>query len=291
MHKPTLCSEVIEFLDLKKKDVILDCTVGCGGHASEILRNICPGGELIGIDRDQDALRIAKENLKEFGECARLLYGNFKNLDLILENCGIKEVDGILFDLGLSSYQIDSPGRGFSFRFDAPLDMRMDKALKMTAFDLVNNLCQEEIAKILRDFGQERFSNRIARQIVRQREKAPISTTLELAEIIRRAAPRIKSKIHPATRSFQAFRIAVNNELDALKEGLEKASFYLKRKGRICVISFHSLEDRIVKNKFKELHRQGNFKILTKKPLCPKEEEILDNPRSRSAKLRAIEKN
>lgn len=290
MHKPTLCNEALEMLNLKKGDLILDCTVGCGGHALEILKRIQPEGRLIGIDADEEQLQIAKDNLKEFGLNQQLFHENFKNLDLVLENCRVKEVDGILFDLGVSSYQLDSPQRGFSFRFNAALDMRLDKGLKITAFDLVNNLNRDELARILMQYGQERFANRIANLIVRERERSAINTTSQLARIIERAKPRMYSRLNPATKSFQAFRIAVNKELDCLEEGLEKAINHLKNKGRLCVISFHSLEDRIVKNKFKEWRSQAKTNTLTKKPICPGQGEIFHNPRSRSAKLRAIEK-
>lgn len=288
MHRPVMIEEVMRYLDPEPGEVIVDCTVGEGGHASRILGAIRPGGRLIGIDQDEEVLARAKEKLKDYDGLYTLLWENFKNLDSILKRLKVTRIDGALFDLGLSSFQVEAPARGFSFQREAPLDMRMDKRRKITAFDLVNHLAQAEMAKILRDFGGERWSNRIARQIVRARKNGPITTTTQLAEIVRRAVPdrnRYK-RIHPATRTFQAFRIVVNQELEALETGLSATIEALAEGSRVVAISFHSLEDRIVKNKFKEFAKAGVLEILTKKPIRPRADEVRVNPRCRSAKLR-----
>jgi len=283
-----MIEEVMRYLDPEPGEVIVDCTVGEGGHASRILGAIRPGGRLIGIDQDEEVLARTKEKLKDYDGLYTLLWENFKNLDSILKRLKVTRIDGALFDLGLSSFQLEAPARGFSFQREAPLDMRMDKRRKITAFDLVNHLAQAEMAKILRDFGGERWSNRIARQIVRARKNGPITTTTQLAEIVRRAVPdrnRYK-RIHPATRTFQAFRIMVNQELEALETGLSATIGALAEGSRVLVISFHSLEDRIVKNKFKKFAKAGVLEILTKKPIRPRADEVRVNPRCRSAKLR-----
>ncbi len=288
MHRPVMIEEVMRYLDPEPGEVIVDCTVGEGGHASRILGAIRPGGRLIGIDQDEEVLARAKEKLKDYDGLYTLLWENFKNLDSILKRLKVTRIDGALFDLGLSSFQLEAPARGFSFQREAPLDMRMDKRRKITAFDLVNHLAQAEMAKILRDFGGERWSNRIARQIVRARKNGPITTTTQLAEIVRRAVPdrnRYK-RIHPATRTFQAFRIVVNQELEALETGLSATIEALAEGSRVVAISFHSLEDRIVKNKFKKFAKAGVLEILTKKPIRPRADEVRVNPRCRSAKLR-----
>jgi len=288
VHRPVMIEEVMRYLDPEPGEVIVDCTVGEGGHASRILGAIRPGGRLIGIDQDEEVLARTKEKLKDYDGLYTLLWENFKNLDSILKRLKVTRIDGALFDLGLSSFQLEAPARGFSFQREAPLDMRMDKRRKITAFDLVNHLAQAEMAKILRDFGGERWSNRIARQIVRARKNGPITTTTQLAEIVRRAVPdrnRYK-RIHPATRTFQAFRIVVNQELEALETGLSATIGALAEGSRVLVISFHSLEDRIVKNKFKKFAKAGVLEILTKKPIRPRADEVRVNPRCRSAKLR-----
>ena len=288
MHRPVMIEEVMRYLDPEPGEVIVDCTVGEGGHASRILGAIRPGGRLIGIDQDEEVLARTKEKLKDYDGLYTLLWENFKNLDSILKRLKVTRIDGALFDLGLSSFQLEAPARGFSFQREAPLDMRMDKRRKITAFDLVNHLAQAEMAKILRDFGGERWSNRIARQIVRARKNGPITTTTQLAEIVRRAVPdrnRYK-RIHPATRTFQAFRIMVNQELEALETGLSATIGALAEGSRVLAISFHSLEDRIVKNKFKKFAKAGVLEILTKKPIRPRADEVSVNPRCRSAKLR-----
>lgn len=292
MHKSVMIKEVLEYLKPKAGDTILDCTVGLGGHSLQILKLITPGGRLIGIDQDEDALAIAEDNLKSYSGSYILVYANFKNLDEVLAGLKINFLDGLLFDSGLSSLQLDTPQRGFSFRFsDALLDMRMDKSSILTAKDIINNYTEFEIDKILRDFGEERYHRRIAKKIISVRKKRPINTAKQLVDVIMAAMPAGKfTKIHPATRTFQALRIVVNRELECLKEGLEKGFQFLKPKARVCVISYHSLEDRIVKNSFKEFSKAGQLKILTKKPVTPQREETMLNPRSRSAKLRAAER-
>lgn len=291
-HKSVLAGEVLEYLNLKAGDTIVDCTIGLGGHSLAILKLISPGGTLIGIDCDEEALEIANENLKIFSGSYRLVYANFKNIDELLADLKIKLIDGLLFDLGVSSLQLDMQGRGFSFRFpDSALDMRMDKSNILTAKDIVNNYTEFEIDKILQAFGEERYHRRIAKKIVSVRKRNPINTIGQLVDVVTNELPYKKfTRIHPATRTFQALRIAVNRELEYLKEGIEKGSLFLKPGSRICVISYHSLEDRIVKNTFKEFSNSGMLKILTKKPIIPQEEETRLNPRSRSAKLRVAER-
>lgn len=289
MHQAVLLHEVLEYLNLAPGKTILDCTVGCGGHGRAILELITPGGRLIGIDQDEEAIEVASHNLKEF--CGNIFFvnDNFRNLRNILTELNIGEVDGMVFDLGLSSLQLEERKRGFSIKQDGPLDMRMSRSLKIDAECLLNKLKEFEIAEILKNFGEERFSRRIARAIVAKR---PICTTQKLVRIILEAVP-FKSRhgrIHPATRTFQALRIAVNHELESLDATLDVLPRFLKRGGRICIISFHSLEDRIVKNKFRDYKRQDVLRILTKKPIRPEREEVLINPRSRSAKLRVAER-
>jgi 16S rRNA (cytosine1402-N4)-methyltransferase len=247
---------------------------------------------LIGIDKDAEALEIAKDRLKRFRESVIFFHGSFADLKAIFEKSGIEKADGFLFDLGVSSMQIDSAGRGFSFRYDAPLDMRMDKGGEVNACDIVNCSGEAELSWILERYGEERFSRRIAKTIVSLRKTAPIKTTGELVEAIIRAVPykARHGRVHLATRTFQALRIAVNKELSALEEGLDEAIDLLNPSGRICVIAYHSLEDRIVKNKFKGAKAGGALELIYKKPLTPGEAEMEDNPRSRSAKLRLAKK-
>lgn len=287
-----MLKEVLSHLEPRPGDVIVDCTIGEGGHAEELLRAIRPTGKLVGIDQDEEALNRAQDRLKDFDELYTLIWDNYQNLDLILERLNISKVDGILFDIGVASFQLDDAGRGFSFRYEAPLDMRMDRSMPFSALDLVNHLAQDEMAKMLRSFGEERFANRIASRIVRARRSGPITTTTQLAELVRKGvSSRYRhGRIHPATRTFQAFRIAVNQELEALEVGLRKAVHLLTSSGRVCVVSFHSLEDRIVKNQFRNFSKTGFLKIITKKPIRPTPEEVRLNPRSRSAKLRAAER-
>ena len=285
MHQAVLVHEVLEYLDLAPGKKVLDCTLGGGGHARSILEHITPGGILTGIDQDEDALKTASANLKDFKDNINLIHSNFRNLETIIAKHDEGEFDGVLFDLGLSSLQLEDSKRGFSIKNNGPLDMRMDRGQKIDAAYLVNKLSESEIKEVIKRFGEERFSGRIARAIA---SKRPIETTFQLAEIISRAVPgkARHGKIHPATRTFQALRIAVNKELEALDSVLNIVLKYIKRGGKICVISFHSLEDRIVKNRFRDYARQNLLRIITKKPVMAQREEVLLNPRSRSAKLR-----
>ena len=300
IHRPVMRTEAVRFLAPDRGGIYVDGTVGLGGHAAAIL-TAGPEARLIGIDRDPQALRYAAARLAQFGDRVRLVHGNYRDLTEILSGLGIEAIDGFLLDLGLSSLQLDAPERGFSFRADGPLDMRMDPTQKTSAADLVNAASVEELARILRDYGEERFAGRIARAIVAAR---PIETTGALAEVVRRAIPRRfhERRIDPATRTFQALRIAVNDELRNLQDGLAAGFAALRPGGVIVVISFHSLEDRIVKRFFRKLATPRyeslapgpplppQAEVLTKKPLRPSEEEIGENPRARSAKLRACRK-
>lgn len=292
LHKPVLLKEAIAFLNLAPQNIIVDATVGGGGHAIEIVKKIAPNGLLIGIDKDNEALDIASRRLEPYRDLVKLINKDFRYTTEILSNMGVDKIDGILFDLGISSIQMERPERGFSIKNNGPLDMRMDMSLDVTAQKLVNRLREDELSEIIKNFGEERFHKRIARNIVNTRVKKPITTTFELAQIVVHSMPAgyRYQKIHPATRTFQAIRIMVNNELDSLKEALLEMPSILKKGARVCVISFHSLEDRIVKNVFKDFHKQGVLKIVTKKPVIAQEEEVLENPRARSAKLRVAEK-
>jgi len=292
LHKPVLLQEVMHFLDPAAGDVIVDATIGGAGHAKEILRRIGPSGVLIGIDKDKESLKIADEQLRSSEGSFKLMNGNFKDIKNILQDLKIKEVDGILFDLGISSIQMESAERGFSIKNSGPLDMRMDKTQHLTAAILVNNLSEFELSRLIKDFGEERFHRRIAASILRARREKRIETTAELAQIISRSMPygRRRERIHPATRTFQALRIKVNEELSAMEEALKDAPPVLKKGGRLCVVSFHSLEDRIAKNTLKEFSAQDVLQILTKKPVMAKGDELMENPRARSAKLRAAVK-
>ncbi|MDD5355523.1 MAG: 16S rRNA (cytosine(1402)-N(4))-methyltransferase RsmH [Candidatus Omnitrophica bacterium] len=292
LHKPVMLEEVLSFLNLRDGLVVIDATIGLGGHASHILRKISPHGKLIGIDRDSESLELAKERLKEYSSQCVFVHDNFCNIDKILPSLHITGVDRVILDLGVSSFQLDNLERGFSFTNEGPLDMRMDRTDSVSAFDLVNNLTQKEISSILWHFGQERFSNRISRIIVDQRDQTSINTTTKLAGIVSRAMPHFKGghRIHPATRTFQAFRIAVNHELESLEIFLSKIDKFLNKEARVGILSFHSLEDRIAKINFRNLAKTERFKLIVKKPLAPQPQEIKDNPRSRSAKFRVLEK-
>lgn len=288
MHRPVLLQETLDGLELSTGKVIVDCTVGLGGHAEAILERIAPGGMLIGLDKDSEALEIAKERLNKFEGSFKLVNDGFENLRQIFEKLGSGKVDGFLFDLGVSSLQLDKPEKGFSFRYDAPLDMRMSGDAEVTAAHIVNRSSEAELNRILKDYGEERFHRRIAKAVVETRKRRRIETTGELVDVILSAVPYKgrHGRIHPATRTFQALRIAVNNELEVLENALGQAIDLLKKSGLICVISYHSLEDRIVKNKLKEAKAKGILELVHKKPLVPIQEEIEENPRSRSAKLR-----
>ena len=287
-----MLEEALTLLKLKKGMIVVDATIGMGGHSIEIIKKISPKGRLIGIDCDKEALEIAEDRLAEYSKQCTLVHDNFSNIDNILGSLGINKVDGVIVDLGVSSLQLDDPARGFSFVNEGPLDMRMNQEGSISAFDLINSLSQAELASILWKFGQERFSNRIAKMIIRRRNESVISTTTELAKMVSKALPYSKRhyRIHPATRTFQAIRIAVNEELKSLELFLSKIAKFINKKGRICIISFHSLEDRIAKVNFRNLANTQEFRLIVKKPLVPKNEEIEVNPRARSAKLRVLEK-
>ncbi len=303
-HLPIMLNEVIDGLNIKKDGVYLDCTVGGAGHSKEIAKRL-DGGMLLCLDKDEDALSVSKERLKSFN--AKFFHTDFKDFETALNYFGVQMLDGILLDLGVSSYQLDCGERGFSYNIDAPLDMRMDKTQKLTAKDVVNTYEKSELARIFREYGEEQFANNIAKHIAIDREKKPIETTFELAEIIKKAIPaKIRFKgSHPAKKVFQAIRIEVNSELDKLKETIIKLFRHLKPSGRLAIITFHSLEDRIVKTAFNELSKDclcppsvlfcvcGHKKegiLLNKKPIIPSESELKENSRSHSAKLRIIEK-
>lgn len=291
MHRSVLVEEALEYLNCENKQIVLDCTIGGAGHAKEILKRLPPRGRLIGIDADRKALEIAKENLKEFKGAFILANENFRNFDSVLGRLNIESVDAMLFDLGISSFQLEDETRGFSFAKPGELNMRMDIASGRPLWQLLNRMREDELARIIRDSGEERFWRRIAKRIVEERKVSPIRDSLRLAQIVR-AAARYKagSRIDPATRTFQALRIFVNDELGALEEAIGKAGSFLKKGGRIVVISFHSLEDRVVKHKFREMAKEGILSILTKKPLRATAAEIEQNPRSRSGKLRAAQR-
>lgn len=306
IHVPVLPKEVLTYLSPQKGEVFLDGTVGMGGHSALIAERIGSEGTLIGVDQDPAALKIAGENLSFFKGKLILRLGNFRRLAEFLREEGILAVDGILFDLGVSSLQFDQGERGFSYRQDAPLDMRMDPTSGRSAAELINEAGEDELAYIIREYSEERWAARIAKFIVKERSKKPILTTGQLVEIIKAAVPAGARRTgpHPARRTFQALRIAVNQELEALEEGLSAGVDYLAKGGRMVVISFHSLEDRIVKRVFRERSRscrcnpedpvcrcggdRKEVEILTLRPVTPSAEEIERNPRSRSAKLRAI---
>lgn len=292
LHRPVLLAEVLGCLNLSPGKVIVDCTVGGGGHAEVILEKILPGGFLVGIDRDTDALGFARKRLNRYRGCFQLVHGNFKDIELILRDTNVSHVDGFLFDLGLSSYQLFDIGRGFSFRSDGPLDMRVDRAQKLTAYNLVNHLDEDALVRLLQDYAQERFAKSIARQIILSRKRKNIHTTTELVGLILKAMPRKhkSGRLHPATRTFQALRIAVNNELENLSSGLDNALNVLSKGGRLAVISFHSLEDRIAKNKLRHFAKENRLILINRKPIVPSRAEVLNNPRARSAKLRIAEK-
>lgn len=293
-HKPVMVTEVVDFLKAENGGIFLDCTLGLGGHAEAILNASSPLGSVIGIDFDEEALKIAEKNLRRFGDRFTGVYGNFKEADKIVKGLNVNTVDGILLDLGLSSFQLEKSGRGFSFMKDEPLDMRMDKNNSLTAEEIINNYKVDELQCLISDYGEERYAKRIAKKIGAIRRKKRIRTTSDLANIIISVVPAVISKrhqrIHPATRTFQALRIVVNQELENLRQFFSVALNILKKGGRIVIISFHSLEDRLVKLTFKKWEKDGSFTILTPKIIIPSEKEILSNPRSRSAKLRAGEK-
>ncbi len=295
-HIPVLVEEVMSLLQCGPQKTYVDATLGGGGHALEILKRTEPDGILIGIDWDEDAIAEATKALMPFGARAKITRENFVHLPELLKSEKIEEVDGILLDLGLSSLQIEDRERGFSLKGEGPLDMRMDQRLERRAADLVNCLSLQELQETLWEYGEERWAKGIAKAMVEERARTPIETTQALRRIVHRAIPRRfhSRKIDPATKTFQAFRIRVNEELGNLKEILETGWRLLRKGGRICVISFHSLEDRMVKETFRRLEREGEdgsvLRVITKKPIRPSEEERRRNPRSRSARLRCAER-
>jgi 16S rRNA (cytosine1402-N4)-methyltransferase len=306
-HVPVLLEETLEGLNPNPGHVIADCTVGGGGHALEIIRKILPGGYYIGLDKDPAAITAAGEKLKDYAGSFSLIRSSYTRLPEILQELGMEPVDGVLFDLGVSSHQLDIPERGFSYMADAPLDMRMDPEGDLTAQRIVNEYSQEELTRILRVYGEERWASRIAAYIVQERSRQKISHTEQLVTVIKKAVPAAARRAgpHPAKRTFQALRIAVNNELTELEETLQKVIPHLRKGGRICVISFHSLEDRIVKQTFLEFAKgctcppeipicvcgkEAQLRIITRRPVEADREELEQNPRARSAKLRIAEK-
>jgi 16S rRNA (cytosine1402-N4)-methyltransferase len=288
-HIPVMVEEVMTFLKCNSGRTYVDATLGGGGHASEILKRTAPDGVVIGMEWDEDALAEAKNALLSFGERIKIFRENFIHLPDFMK---AESVDGILLDLGLSSFQVEKEGRGFSFKGGGPLDMRMDQRVHQTAADLVNRLSLGELEYTLFHYGEESWAKKIAKAIVYEREREPIETTQALRKIIHHAIPRRfhSRRIDPATKTFQALRIRVNDELENLGKILETGWRLLKKGGRICIISFHSLEDRMVKVTFRRLEKEGKMSILTKKPVTPSEEEKKRNPRSRSAKLRCAER-
>jgi len=284
-HRPVLLEEALELLAVRADGSYVDGTLGAGGHAAEVLRRSAPAGRLLATDRDGESLARTKESLAPFGERVRYAHADFREVPALL---GDAKADGILLDLGLSSRQLDDPARGFSFQSEGPLDMRFDRGQDRSALEVVNRTGERELADLIFRFGEEPASRRIARAIVEARRRQPIRTTLELAELVRRAAPRRRRPgLHPATRTFQALRIHVNRELEGLGEALRSLAACLAPGGRLVVIAFHSLEDRIVKQTFRDLAALG-YGLLTKKPVRPTDIEIASNPRARSARLRAL---
>ena len=306
-HYSVLFGECMDALNIKQGGIYVDGTAGGGGHSFGIAQRLSEEGRLIAIDRDEAAIRAATQRLEPFADRSTVVRSNFFEVARVCEELGVGQIDGLLLDLGVSSYQLDTPERGFSYMSDAPLDMRMDKRGSLTAYDVVNGYEEEKIKKILYEYGEERFSAAIASAIVRQRERKPIETTGELSDIIKYAIPPFAREggHHPAKRSFQAIRIEVNGELDAIEPAIRDAARLLSKGGRIAIITFHSLEDRIVKQTFASLaqgctcpknfpvcvcNNKPTLKVITKKPILPSAEELAVNPRSRSAKLRVAQK-
>jgi 16S rRNA (cytosine1402-N4)-methyltransferase len=290
-HVPVMRAEVLEALDPQRHGLFVDCTVGLGGHAAAVLE--AGATRLVGIDRDLDALAIARERLAPWADRVDLVHADYRDLDGVLDARGVAAADGILADLGVSSLQFDGEGRGFSFQRDEPLDMRMDRSAGITAADVIAELDEEDLANVIYQFGEERFSRRIAHAIVEARRESPVATTGQLAAIVKRAVPRKGySPIHPATRTFQALRIRVNGELEGLDRFVDQACRRLEPGGRLVVIAFHSLEDRVIKHTMRELAADDgrSLRLLKRKATKPTDAEIAANPRARSARLRAIER-
>lgn len=306
-HKPVLLDECIQALQIKPNGIYIDGTLGRAGHSLEIAKRLGPEGRLLCFDQDIEAIKAAKGKLADYQDRVTLIHANFSQLEDVLRDRGMLGVDGMLFDLGVSSPQLDDASRGFSYLHDASLDMRMDQDAPLTAQEVVNSWSYEELKRILFEYGEERYAPLIAKAIVREREQSPIQTTLELVDVIRRAMPgaALREKQHPAKRSFQAIRIAVNGELDVLRPTIEAATNCLNPGGRLAVISFHSLEDRIIKKTMQKLAKgcvcppefpvcvcgqKPRLKLISRKPIVASERELADNPRARSAKLRVAEK-
>lgn len=309
VHKSVLLDETVDSLCIKPDGIYVDGTLGGGGHAFEVASRLSDTGRLIGIDQDEDAIKAAGIRLEPFASKVTIVRNNYRNIQEVLDTLGIKKVDGIYLDLGVSSYQLDTAERGFTYREeDAALDMRMDRRNPMTAADLINTYSEQELYRIIRDYGEDRFAKNIAKHIVRAREKEPIRTTGQLNEIIKAAIPaKVRATGgHPSKRTYQAIRIELNHELDVLNESIDTMISLLNSGGRLSIITFHSLEDRIVKTRFRinenpctcppefpvcVCGKKSKGKVITRKPILPSEEEILQNSRSKSAKLRVFEKN
>lgn len=306
-HTSILLEETIENLDIKKDGIYVDGTLGGGGHSLEICKRLGEGGRLIGIDQDEAAIEAGRQRLVDFAEQVTIVRSNYCEMKQVLARLGIDKVDGILLDLGVSSYQLDTAERGFSYREDAPLDMRMDRRQTQTARDIVNEYSEMRLYQIIRDYGEDKFAKNIAKHIVAARQEKPIETTLELSEIIKRAIPMKVRAVggHPAKRTFQAIRIELNHELEVLQNSLEEMIDLLDDGGRICIITFHSLEDRIVKGIFRKNEnpcecppsfpvcvcgKKPKGKVITRKPILPSDREMEENSRSKSAKLRVFMK-
>lgn len=306
-HKSVLLEETIDSLDIKPDGIYVDGTLGGGGHASQVCRRLGDGGRLIGIDQDQDAIEVASERLSEFGGKVTIVRENYQKIKQILHDLGIEKADGIYLDLGVSSYQLDTAKRGFTYREDAPLDMRMDVRNPVTAADIVNEYEEMELYRIIRDYGEEKFAKNIAKHMVQARQEKRIETTGQLTEIIKAAIP-MKMRAtggHPAKRTFQALRIELNHELDVLSDSIDTMIDLLKPGGRLSIITFHSLEDRIVKNRFRQNEnpcicpagfpvcvcgRSSKGKVITRKPIIPSQREIEENKRAKSSKLRVFQR-
>ena len=306
-HVSVLLHETVDGLNVRPDGIYVDATLGGCGHAFEVCSRLGDKGRFVGIDQDADAIKAAGERLAGFGEKVTIIRSNYRDMRPQLQKIGVDKVDGIVVDLGVSSYQLDTAERGFSYRVDAPLDMRMDQRQKTTARDIVNSYSEEELYRVIRDYGEDRFAKNIAKHIVAEREKGPVETTEQLNEIIRHAIPMKirKTSGHPSKRTFQAIRIELNHELDVLKDSLEDMIDMLNPGGRICIITFHSLEDRIVKSLFRKSENPctcpGHFpvcvcgktskgRVVTRKPILPSMEEMESNSRSKSAKLRIFER-
>lgn len=306
-HVPVLLDEVMDGLNLQPSGIYVDGTLGGAGHSSQIAARLTEGGRLIGIDQDRDAIAAASRRLEAFGDMVTIVHDNYEHIPQILQQLGVSSVNGILLDIGVSSYQLDNPERGFSYNSDEPLDMRMDQESPVTAADIVNERSQEELTRILRDYGEERYAANIARRIVQERESRPFTTTGDLVRVIRASVPmKMQEKYgNPCKRSFQAIRIACNRELDVLQDSIDQLIDLLAPGGRLCIITFHSLEDRIVKNAFRRNEnpctcppefpvcvcgKKSKGKVITRKPIVPSENELERNKRAASSKLRVFEK-